>query len=87
MIATQEDGLFSYAGTVGTGFTSKLLKELYTMLKPLERKTPPVTEVVKEKGMHWVEPRYVCQVQYTELTTEGHVRHPSYLGLRNDKQL
>jgi bifunctional non-homologous end joining protein LigD len=35
--------------------------------------------------MHWVAPHFVCQVQYTELTSDGHVRHPSFQGLRIDK--
>lgn len=85
MLAHNMDGRLKYAGTVGTGFTAKLLKELYDMLKPTEIKTPPVKEYVKEKGMHWVTPRYICQVQYVEFTNEGHVRHPSYMGLRKDK--
>jgi len=86
MIAKKENGKLIYAGTVGTGFTDKSLKELHDKLKPISRKTSPMSMDIKEtKDMHWVEPRYVCQVQYTEITADGNVRHPSFLGLRIDK--
>lgn len=83
LIATED---LVFRGEVGTGFSGKLLKELYEKLKPLEQGTSPLMEEVKRKsGWHWVEPVYSCQVQYTELTSDGHVRHPSFLGLRVDK--
>lgn len=79
-------GKLIHAGTVGTGFTDKLLKELYEKLKPRERRSSPMSEPIKvTQDMHFVDPFYVCQVQYTEMTADGHVRHPSFCGLRIDK--
>jgi bifunctional non-homologous end joining protein LigD len=86
LIAQERDGKLIYAGEVGTGYTGKLLKELYQKIKPLEiDKCPLDIPVKKEKGFHWAKPIYSAQVQYVEFTDEGHVRHPSFLGLRHDK--
>jgi len=86
IIARIDKGKLIHAGEVGTGFTERLLKELYDKLKPIERKKSPMSTPIKEtKEMHWVEPHFVAQVKYTEITQDGHVRHPSFLGLRNDK--
>lgn len=81
-----QSGKLIHAGTVGTGFTDKLLKDLYDKLKAKERRTSPMSEPIKiTQDMHFVDPFYVAQVQYTEMTADGHVRHPSFLGLRIDK--
>ena len=86
VIARRENGKLIHAGEVGTGFTDKLLKDLYEKLSRISRKTSPMTMSVKNKNrIHWVDPHYVAQVQYTEITTDGLVRHPSFLGLRHDK--
>lgn len=86
ILARKENGKLIYAGTVGTGFTDKLLKDLADKLKSIGRKTSPMSMDIKvTSDMHWVEPRYVAQVQYTEMTADGSVRHPSFLGLRIDK--
>jgi bifunctional non-homologous end joining protein LigD len=86
IIARLDKGKLIHAGEVGTGFTDRLLKELYEKLKPIERKKSAMSMPIKEtKEMHWVEPHFVAQVQYTEMTQDGHVRHPSFLGLRVDK--
>ncbi|MFZ6011238.1 MAG: non-homologous end-joining DNA ligase [Bacteroidota bacterium] len=81
-----EEGRLIYAGNVGTGFTIQTLKELHSKLSPLKVKKSPLDIPIKEeRGMNWVKPRYHCQVQYVEMTADGHVRHPSFLGLRFDK--
>lgn len=86
LIGQERKGKLMFAGEVGTGYTNKLLKELYELLKPLEVNDCPLdVPVRKEKGYHWVKPIYSCQVQYTEFTNEGSVRHPSFQGLRHDK--
>jgi bifunctional non-homologous end joining protein LigD len=85
-LAWKKNGKLTFAGGVGTGFTERLLKELYTKLRPIGRERPPVELPIREtKDMHWVEPVYVCQIKYAEITEEGLVRHPSFLGLRIDK--
>lgn len=86
LIAREIGGELVYSGEVGTGFTTELLKSLFAKIQPLEiDKCPLETPVKKEKGFHWAKPKYFCQVQYVEITDDGHVRHPSFLGLRKDK--
>jgi bifunctional non-homologous end joining protein LigD len=59
---------------------------VYDSPKPLEIEDCPLNvPVKKEKGFHWATPKYTAQVQYAEITDDGHVRHPSFLGLRKDK--
>jgi bifunctional non-homologous end joining protein LigD len=84
-----EDGRLVYAGHVGTGFTVRMLEDLATMLRPLERKTPPFADEVPRmyaKDARWVTPRYVGEVAFTEWTRDGRLRQPSWRGLRPDKE-
>lgn len=86
LLAREIDGELVYSGEVGTGFTNELLKSLFSKIQPLEiAECPCDVPVKKEKGFHWARPKYSCQVQYVEITDDGHVRHPSFLGLRKDK--
>jgi bifunctional non-homologous end joining protein LigD len=75
-----------YAGKVGTGFTRTTLHELSEQLAPLVRETSPFEP---EKGIPraatWVEPELVAQIAFMEWTSDGRLRHPSFLGLRFDK--
>lgn len=73
-----------YAGNVGTGFDGPTLERLAQRLAPLVRATSPFTEGTPPKGTHWVEPELVCEVTYAEWTPDGHLRHPVYVGLRDD---
>ncbi len=80
------DGL-EFAGHVGTGFTAAALASLGTQLEPLRRDTSPfATDVprVHARTAVWVEPVLVAEVDYTEWTKDGRLRHPSYKGLRDD---
>ena len=87
--ARTPEGL-TYAGEVGTGFSGSELERLMKMLTKLETKQSPFTPVPKllsAKGApHWVKPVLVAQVRYTEITDDGRLRHPAYLGLRDDKK-
>lgn len=76
---------FCYAGKVGTGYSSKVLDELRRELDTLARPTCPFEPALRLKGAHWVEPRLVCEVEFTEWTEDGKLRHPSFQGLRRDK--
>lgn len=86
VIAEDHDGKLIPRGSVGTGFTEQTLKDLHSKLSKIIRKTSPLKVPVDVGGeVTWVEPKYVCQVKYTEITEDGNVRHPVYLGLRVDK--
>jgi bifunctional non-homologous end joining protein LigD len=76
-----------YVGQVGTGFDERELARLMKLLKPLETKTCPFAETPQtNERPHWVKPKLVAQVKFTEWTNEGRLRHPVYLGLRDDKK-
>jgi len=80
------DGAFRYAGKVGTGFDNALLSHLYKTMVKLERQESPFADVVKEKSAHWIEPRLVAYVAFTEWTRDAKLRHPRFEGLRPDKE-
>jgi len=79
-------GGYEYAGKVGTGFSSKQRVELKKLLSKDERDTPPARGAPRLRDAHWVEPRYVAQVRFTEWTHDGKLRHPAFQGLRVDKK-
>jgi len=75
-----------YAGKVGTGFSREILRELHGRLSAIEVDESPCTRgKLPRKGVHWARPELVAEVAFTEWTTAGQLRHPRYLGLRNDK--
>lgn len=80
-----DDGAFRYAGKVGTGFSSKLRKELWSELSRDAVPSPPVKDPPRARDATWVRPRLVAQVAFTEWTSDHRLRHPSFLGLRPDK--
>jgi len=81
-----EAGQLRYAGKVGTGFDDRTLADLRKRLDKLETEADPFSrEGAGGPGVHWVEPRLVAQVGFTEWTADGKLRHPRFLGLRRDK--
>jgi bifunctional non-homologous end joining protein LigD len=88
VLAIKTKNGFKYAGHTGSGFNQKSLKETYSLLKPLVRKDSPLNEIVKTNmPVTWVEPKYICEVKYTEWTNEGSMRHPIFLRIRDDKSI
>ena len=89
LVGYYEGTRLRYAGKVGTGYSHKLLTEIRRMLDPLERDASAFDPVPDRAWTgphrHWVEPRYVCEVQFGEWTDDGRLRHPSFQGLRLDK--
>ena len=80
------DGRLAYAGKVGTGFDTRTLKSLHDTLAGFERGTPPFDRGrLPRSNVHWVEPRLVGQVGFSEWTRDGELRHPRFQGLRDDK--
>jgi bifunctional non-homologous end joining protein LigD len=86
LLAAKEKGKLTYAGKVGTGFNAKLIEQLMDLMRPLEIDKAPV-EVPRadRKGAHFIKPRLVAEIAFTEFTNEGILRHPSFIGLREDK--
>ncbi len=80
-----EDGEFRFAGKVGTGFGQKELEMLGRKLAPRERESSPFVGKQPQKAARFVEPKLVAEIEFTEWTKEGMLRHPSYKGLRDDK--
>jgi DNA ligase D-like protein (predicted ligase) len=76
-----------YAGKVGTGFDRETLRDLAARLRKLARDTSPFANPaeIRERGVSWVSPQLVAQVGFSEWTGGGRLRHPRYLGLRDDK--
>ena len=86
LVGVYEDGEFRYAGSVGTGFDAKRLGAIAEKLGPLERKTPPFVHAPKtDTTAHWVAPKLVADVSFAEWTRDGLMRHPVFVGLREDK--
>jgi bifunctional non-homologous end joining protein LigD len=86
LLAVNEDGKLRYAGKVGTGFSMKTEQELLARLRKLETKTPPAEVPRPEaRGAHWVKPKLVAEIAFAQFTSDGVVRHASFLGLRGDK--
>jgi bifunctional non-homologous end joining protein LigD len=78
---------FIYAGKVGTGFDAALLQSLSNKLKRLKQAKSPFAKVPRAavRGAQWVKPELVAEIAFTEFTEDGMLRHPSFLGLREDK--
>ena len=80
-------GKLAYAGKVGTGFDTDTVQRLARKLAQLQTPTPPFADDgLPRRGVHWVKPKLVAQIGFTEWTPGGRLRHPRFLGLREDKR-
>jgi len=87
LLGVNEDGKLRYAGKVGTGFSVETMNDLRARLDRLARKTPTVDAPrAATRRVHWVAPKLVAEIAYTETTPDKVLRHPSFLGLRGDKE-
>ena len=84
-LAVVEGGELVYAGRVGTGFDDRTRRNLAIQLEPDRVDAPQAAKVPKTKDAHWVVPKLVCDCAFTEWTTDGSMRHPTFVGLREDK--
>ena len=83
-----DEGKLIYSGRVGTGFTEASLNQLSERLRKLARPNSPFAQIprgVSTTGVTWVDPKLVGEVEFTEWTEDGMLRHPSFQGLREDK--
>jgi bifunctional non-homologous end joining protein LigD len=88
LVGTYEKDRLVFNGKVGTGFSTKLARELRTRLNAIEIKQSPFSPPPAGslgKHAHWVKPQLVGEVEFTEWTDDGKIRHPSFQGLRKDK--
>jgi bifunctional non-homologous end joining protein LigD len=85
LLGYYEDGGLKYAGHTGSGFNQRELERVFRLLKPLEiDRSPFTTRPRTNQRPHWTKPELVAQLKFTEWTDEGILRHPIYLGLRDD---
>ncbi len=84
-LGVYEDGVLRYAGRVDTGYVDSELDRLLALLQPREQTTSPFEGVQPPRGARFVKPELVCEVEFTEWTSVGLLRHPVYKGLRDDK--
>ena len=85
----EPDGSLRYSGKVGTGYNEATLASLRKRLDGLIQKEPPFSNPprgAEARRSHWVKPQLVAEVSFTEWTDDGTLRHPSFLGLREDKK-
>jgi bifunctional non-homologous end joining protein LigD len=85
LVAAKRGKRFVYAGKVGTGFDRPMRRRLLTLLKKDEVPRAAVDDAPRMRDAHWVTPRHVAELQFTEWTRDGKLRHPSFQGLREDK--
>jgi bifunctional non-homologous end joining protein LigD len=85
LLGVYSRGKLEYVGKVGTGFDEDTLKSLHKKFGPLRRAGSPFASDVRERDATFVTPKLVAQIGYTEWTGDGKLRHPVYLGLRDDK--
>lgn len=87
LLGEYADGRLVYRGRVGTGFDERTLADISARLERIAREKPTVSGLPRAvtRNARWVEPKLVAEVSYTERTRDGILRHPSFLGLREDK--
>lgn len=87
LLGVWHNGDLIYTGRVGTGFSHNLLLSLYERLRELTRDTCPFSQAPEnERGVRWVNPELIAEVEFTEWTRDGVLRHSSFRGLREDKE-
>jgi len=85
LLGAYKQGVLRYVGKVGTGFNEKTLLSLFHKFKPLVRKESPFVPPLRMKNATFLSPELVAQISFTEWTSDGKLRQPAFLGLREDK--
>lgn len=89
LLGVYEGDLLRFVGGVGTGFDEQTIADLQRRLEPIQRPTSPFANPItgpEAQRARFVESRLVCEVELTEWTSDGRLRHPSYRGLREDRE-
>ena len=85
LLGAYKQGVLRYVGKVGTGFNEKTLLSLFHKFKPVVRKESPFVPPLRMKNATFLSPKLVAQISFTEWTSDGKLRQPVFLGLREDK--
>ena len=86
LLGTKEGRKLTYAGKVGTGFNAQLIEDLMERMEPLAiDKAAVEVPRAERKGAHWIKPKLVAEIAFAQFTEDGVLRHPSFIGLREDK--
>ncbi len=87
IVGFYNDGKLINAGKVGTGYSDKTLELVYDKMKPLEQKNQPFDQKkTSYKNVTWLKPKLVGEFRFSEWTADNKLRHPSFMGLREDKK-
>jgi len=87
LVGVYEKDQLSYVTRVGGGFDERAQKQIWAELQPLARDGSPFGDTApRGRENHWVEPKLVCEVRFTEWTADGGLRHPIFIGMRTDKK-
>jgi bifunctional non-homologous end joining protein LigD len=85
LLGAYDHGRLRYVGKVGTGFSESTLASLFRTFRPLVRKTSPLVDAPRERGVIYLAPRLIAQIAFAEWTGDRKLRQPVFLGLRDDK--
>lgn len=87
VLAINQNGKLKYVGHVGTGFTDKMLEDIFELLNKFKIETKPVDEKIPlESKITWLKPEIICEVKFSQWTSDGQMRHPIFKGIRSDKK-
>jgi len=86
LLGAYDHGALRYVGKVGTGFSESRLASLARSFRPLVRRTSPLVDPPRERGVTYLAPRLVAQIAFEEWTADRKLRQPVFLGLRDDKR-
>jgi bifunctional non-homologous end joining protein LigD len=85
LLGVYGDNGLQYVGKVGTGFDTETLQSLFQKMSRLNQHKSPFLAAPRERDVTFIKPNLVAQISFTEWTDDGKLRHPVYLGLRDDK--
>jgi bifunctional non-homologous end joining protein LigD len=87
VVGLYQDGELHYVAHTGGGFNQKTLEQVYKLMQPLKTSASPFVDPPKtNEPVHWIKPKLVAQVKFSEWTADRRMRHPIFLGMRTDKK-
>ena len=87
VVGLYRDKDFHYVAHIGAGFNQRTLEKIYKLMQPLKLKKSAFVDPPKtNEPVQWVKPKLVAEVKFSEWTADGHLRHPVFVGFRDDKR-